>query len=219
MSTAAVSSSSIYQELQSFFQTRRSDLQQLGQSLQSGDLAGAQQEYQALQTLGQTGPFANGDTFAASQREKDFQAIGTALRSGDVTGAEQALQQLHDTFVHGGPPPVVAQAPSPSSAADASSSSAAIPTSTSPGSTSSASGPEIVLNLGNMPAGEQITIGISSSGNGTEQVTIGAENAQGQSDGQIALNLSQNSNEQIILNLFNSTSSHAAQGSSVNVTA
>ncbi len=44
MSTAAVSSNSIYQELRSYFQQRRSDLQQLGKDLQSGDLSSAQQE-------------------------------------------------------------------------------------------------------------------------------------------------------------------------------
>ena len=60
MSTAAVSASSIYQELQTYFQARNSDLQQLGQALQSGDLAGAQQEFQAIQTLGQSGPSPTG---------------------------------------------------------------------------------------------------------------------------------------------------------------
>ncbi|SRR5579871_386007 len=52
MSTAAVSSNSIYQELQSFFSQRRSDIKQLGKDLQSGDLTAAQQDYQDLQTLG-----------------------------------------------------------------------------------------------------------------------------------------------------------------------
>ena len=52
MSTAAVSSNSIYQQLQQYFQQRRSDLQQLGKDIKSGDLSDAQQEYQALQTLG-----------------------------------------------------------------------------------------------------------------------------------------------------------------------
>jgi hypothetical protein len=208
MSTAAVSSNSIYQELQSFYQQRRSDLQQLGKDLQSGDLTDAQQEYQALQSLGQSGPFANGDTFRLSGRQQDFQNIGSALQSGDVTAAEQALQQLGQSFQH---PASGAASPTSSSASDASTNVAA--------STSSAGGPEIVLNLANMPAGEQITIGLSSGANGAEQVSISAENAQGQSDGQIMLNLSQNTNEQIVLNLFNSSATSSTQGSGVNVSA
>ena len=43
MSTAAVSQSSLYQGLQSYFQARTSDLEGLGQALQSGDLTSAQQ--------------------------------------------------------------------------------------------------------------------------------------------------------------------------------
>src|SRR5271169_4151436 len=100
MSTAAVSTSSIYQELQTFFQQRGSDLQQLGQALQSGDLAGAQKEFSAIQSLGQSGPFASGDAFKSSQREQDFAAIGQALQSGDLAGAQQAFAQLQNTFHH-----------------------------------------------------------------------------------------------------------------------
>src|SRR5208282_4324710 len=113
MSTAAVSSSSIYQELQSYFQQRRSDLQQLGQDIQSGDLADAQQEYSAIQTLGQSGPFANGDAFKLSNREQDFNAIGQALQSGDLAGAQQAYSTLESTFhgsKHADPPAATAPA-------------------------------------------------------------------------------------------------------------
>ena len=45
MSTAPVSSQSIYQELQTFYQDRQTDLSQLGSALQSGNLTGAQQAY------------------------------------------------------------------------------------------------------------------------------------------------------------------------------
>ena len=95
MSTAAVSTSSIYQELQAYFQQRGSDLQQLGQALQSGDLAGAQQEYGAIQNLGQNGPFANGDAFKVSQRQQDFDAIGQALQSGDLAAAQACRPEEH----------------------------------------------------------------------------------------------------------------------------
>jgi hypothetical protein len=237
MSTAAVSTSSLYQELQAFFQQRGSDLQQLGQALQSGDLAGAQQEYTALQTLGQSGPFASGDAFKSSQREQDFAAIGQALQSGDLAGAQQAFAQLQNTFHHqrqqiSEPPPAVvvnlsasSPASSPATSAPASSAPATSATSstdsqpTSASSTAPASGTEIVLNLGTVTPGEQITIGLSNAGNGTEQVTIGVAQ-QNQAPEQITLNLNQNSNQQIILNLFNSTAaSTTTQGSGVSVTA
>lgn len=199
MSTAAVSNSSIYQQLQSYFQARRADVQQLGQDLQSGDLTDAQQEYSAIQTLGQSGPVPNGDAFFRSDRQQDFNAIGQALQSGDLASAQQAFVQLQDTFQPNGgnPAPVTA------------------PVSASP----TASGPEIVLNLANAPAGEQITIGLSNAGNGNEQVTISAANSQNQNPEQIILNVNQNSNEQIVLNLFNNTASTSTQSGGVSVTA
>jgi hypothetical protein len=217
MSTAAVSTSSIYQELQAYFQQRGSDLQQLGQALQSGDLAGAQQEYGAIQSLGQNGPFANGDAFKVSQRQQDFAAIGQALQSGDLAAAQKAFADLKSTFQHHHstePPPAAVVNLSGASPA---SSAASQPAATS--STASGGGTEIVLNLGNVTPGEQITIGVSNSGNGTEQVTIGVASQPNQSPEQITLNLNQNSNQQIILNLFNSTASSAQQGSGVSLSA
>jgi hypothetical protein len=68
MSTSAVSGSSINQQLQQYFQTRQSDLQQLGQALQSGDLAAAQTAYNSITSLGQTGPFAEGNPFWKTNR-------------------------------------------------------------------------------------------------------------------------------------------------------
>jgi len=66
MSTAAVSSLSIFQELQTFYQTRQTDVKQLGKDLQSGDLNGAQQAYKALAVLGESGPFASSEPFSTS---------------------------------------------------------------------------------------------------------------------------------------------------------
>ena len=229
MSTAAVSTTSIYQELQTYFQARNSDLKQLGQALQSGDLAGAQQEFSAIQNLGQSGPFANGNEFQANQRQQDFNAIGQALQAGDLAGAQQAFAQLTSTTLQHhrsseAPPSVVVNlslastaTSAPTAAPAPSSTSASQPTAAS--STGSASGTEIILNLGNVTPGEQITIGISNASNGAEQVTIGVANQQNQSPEQVTLNLNQNTNQQIILNLFNSTASNTAQGSGVNLTA
>jgi hypothetical protein len=66
-----------------------------------------------------------------------------------------------------------------------------------------------------MTPGEQITIGLSNAGNGGEQVTIGVAQ-QNQTPEQITLNLSQN--QELILNLFNSTAS-STPGSGVSLTA
>src|ERR1700677_5227871 len=91
MSTAAVSSSSLNQQIDQYFQTRRSDLQQLGQALTSGDVATAQTEFNNIVTLGQNGPFSGGNAFAYANREQDFNAIGTALQSGDLGGEQKAF--------------------------------------------------------------------------------------------------------------------------------
>jgi hypothetical protein len=229
MATAAVSSNSLYQELQTFFQQRGSDLQQLGQSLKSGDLAGAQKEYAALQALGQNGPFASGDAFKGSQRQQDLAAIGQALQSGNLAGAQQAFSQLQSTFHrqsnnngnnnnNSTPAIIVTLSESAAGASNGTSESTAAG-STAAGSGASTSGTEIILNLGTVTPGEQITIGLSNAGNGTENVTIGVSGQQNQKPEQITLNLNPNSNQEIILNLFNSTASSTNQGSGLSVNA
>jgi hypothetical protein len=100
MSTSAVSSSSLYQQLQSYFQARNNDVQQLGQALQSGNLSSAQTAFNNITALGQSGPFANGDAFRVQQREQDFNAIGQALQNGDLAGAQSAFASLQATFQH-----------------------------------------------------------------------------------------------------------------------
>jgi Skp family chaperone for outer membrane proteins len=94
MSTAAVSSLSILQELQSFYQTRQTDLKQLGAALQNGDLATAQQAYSALQSLGQNGPFSNSQAFSNTKRAQAFAALGQALQSGNLAGEQSAFAAL-----------------------------------------------------------------------------------------------------------------------------
>jgi hypothetical protein len=94
MSTAAVSSTSIFQELQSFQQSRQSDLQQLGSALKSGNLNGAQQAYTTLAALGENGPFANSEPFSKSSRVQAFNALGEALQAGDLTRAQTAFAAL-----------------------------------------------------------------------------------------------------------------------------
>jgi hypothetical protein len=136
MSTSAVSSSSLSQQLGQYLQTRNSDLQQLGQALSQGNLSAAQTAFNNIVTLGQNGPFANGDPFFKSQREQDFDAIGQALQNGDLAGAQQAFTTLKQTW-----------GKQQSSQSD------------------SITGPEIVLNVSNTSTAanpEQIT---ASSGN------------------------------------------------------
>jgi hypothetical protein len=94
MSTSAVSSSSLLQELQGFYQNRQADVKQLGNALQSGDLNGAQQAYNTLAALGRGGPFAGSQAFSNSSRGQAFNAIGQALQSGDLAGAQAAFSTL-----------------------------------------------------------------------------------------------------------------------------
>lgn len=93
MSIAAVSSL-ISSPLPSLTTTTRSQEDQAGrqleQALQSGDLAGAQQAYNALSAFGpnNSGPFSN--PALASQ----FAAVGQALQAGDLGAAQQATNAL-----------------------------------------------------------------------------------------------------------------------------
>lgn len=198
MSTSAVSSASLSQQLEQYFQTRRGDLQQLGQALAQGNLSGAQTAYNNIVTLGQSGPSSTGAPFLNSTREQDFTAIGQALQSGDLAGAQQAFASLRNTAVN--------QQGTQSES-------------------SSSTGPEIVLNLsgGSNSSPEQITINLSpsSGSSGGEQITIGVGSQGSTPSQEITLNLGANSNEQIVLNLLGTTSSatSATSGSNVNVSA
>jgi hypothetical protein len=99
--TTAVSSNPVNQpspQMEAYFHQRSADLRQLGEALKSGDLTGAQQAYNAIVTLGQSGPF-KGEPFAIAGREQDFQAIGQALQSGDLAGAQKSFSAL-ETLLH-----------------------------------------------------------------------------------------------------------------------
>jgi hypothetical protein len=234
MSTSAVSSSSLNQQLQSYFQARKSDVQQLGEALSSGSLADAQAAYNSINTLGQSGPFSNGHAFVSQQREQDFTAIGQALQAGDLAGAQQAFATLQSTFQHSGP-----QSPPPAPVVPVSSGAAIVlnlsngSNSTTPAAsigatstttpvapeTASSSGPEIILNLSNgsnSTTPEQITINISNPTNGgAEQVSLSVGSQQGSSPSQqITFNLNPNSNEQIVVNLLDSSAGSASSSAS-----
>jgi hypothetical protein len=235
MSTAGISSSSLVQGAQ-YFSDRKNDLQQLGAALQSGDLAGAQQDFAQIQTLAANGPFANGNAFAVTGRQQDFTAIGQALQSGDIAGAQQALAQLQSTFTNGGggtTGPLLDAGPAViinlTTSGAAPTTTAPATNTTDPAITSTAAsntGPEIVLNIGGGSAGgtpEEITLSFNSTSGGGEQLTIGVGSQQNPNTQQVTLNLPQNGNEQIILNLLNnnpaSSSASASTSSGVNVVA
>jgi hypothetical protein len=220
MSIAAVSSNSIYQQLQGFYLQRKTDLQQLGQALQSGDLAGAQQDFNALQTLGQSGPFASAEPFRNTQREQDFAAVGQALQSGDLAGAQTAFAALESTFHSAGAPTNTSSSNGPAvivnlgildpGAAPSGATTNGGSPSGSGSSTSGTSGPEVVINLGANPGvPEQLTIDVNNTGNNTEQLSISLGTPQNPaSQEQITLNLNANGNEQIVLNLLNNSASN-----------
>jgi hypothetical protein len=192
MSTAPVSSSPVNQQQnESYLQTRRSDLRQLGAALASGNLSDAETAFNNITALGQSGPF-NGNAFQIAQREQDFTSIGQALQSGNLADAQQAFGALKSTFGINVENPLRTNNPVPSS------------------------GPEVVLNLSNSSSSspEQITINIGNSANGGgEQVSLSVGN-QGSNAQQVTFNLSPNSNEQIVVNLSGEPSTTTTSSSS-----
>lgn len=198
MSTSAVSGSSLNQELHQYFQTRQSGLQQLGQALQSGNVTQAQTDFNNITSLGQNGPFPNGEPFVNNQREQDFTAVGQALQNGDLAGAQQAFSDLKSSF---------------SLTGSGAGSAGTVPTPVGP---APVVGPEIVLNLSGAASSatpEQITINLSNSSSGGEQLSLSV-GSQGSNPQQVTLNLGANSNEQIVLNLLGASSASSASSTS-----
>ncbi len=218
MSTSAVSSSSINQQLQQYFHTRQMDLQQLGKALGSGDLAGAQKEFNNIVALGQTGPFSGGQPFLKTQREQDFTALGQALQTGDLAGVQTAFQTLESTFKGG-----VAQDPPSASPASGIGPDVIVNLSGNSSSTTGAaansatSGPGIVVNLSENSSStnpEPITINISNpASGGGEQISLSV-GGQGPNAQQIMFNLSPDSNQQIVVNLLGESATSGASASS-----
>ena len=101
MSTSSVSllSASTQSQTLTLAQQIQQDFKQLAGSLQSGDLAGAQKAYVALQKLL---PSQSQNSTSSSQSSSsstnpivnDFNALGKALQSGDLTAAQSAFSTL-----------------------------------------------------------------------------------------------------------------------------
>ncbi len=158
MSVAGISSTSAVHpsNLQSVFQQRRSDFQQLSQTLKSGDLAGAQAAFDALSNLGKnaSNSGANSGPFRNSRLAQDFNNLGQELQSGDLAGAQQAFgtlqQDIQASRHHFGGGSSQNSNPAPSTN----------------------STPEIIINLGNTGSGgEQIIINLGA-GNGSSSTAL-----------------------------------------------
>jgi DNA-binding FadR family transcriptional regulator len=98
MSISSISSNSSISQIdwRSLMNQWKQDFKQLASALQSGDLAGAQKAYSALQQLQQNNQ-PGGQQQASSGNnpiQNDFAALGQALSSGDLAGAQTAFSQL-----------------------------------------------------------------------------------------------------------------------------
>jgi DNA-binding FadR family transcriptional regulator len=74
-------------------QQRRQEFQALGQALQSGDLAGAQQAFAALN------PNASSST-QSTQSNSNVSQLAQALQSGDLAGAQKAFAAMRSHGHH-----------------------------------------------------------------------------------------------------------------------
>jgi hypothetical protein len=192
---------------QNFYHQRATDLKQLGQDLQSGDAAAAQQAYDALTALGTSGPLRNGQTFRRLDRAQDFAAIGQALASGDLAGATSAFAALSSTFRHAGAnpgplplgPPIPVPPQGPPSANPPHIVVSGPPDFAPPPAANSGTSapPEIIINVGGN--GGQIQIDLQAQSGGGETVSI---NLNGGTN-----------NSQLVLNLFEGASPSAASQS------
>jgi hypothetical protein len=162
---------------------------------------------------------SGGNAFAVSARQQDFTAIGQALQSGNLSSAQQAYSQLESTFNHHvrvAPPVADGGGSTGSTTPTSTSPTSTSPTSTSPTSSGAPASSEIIVNLGAITPGEQVNINIANGANGSDQITIGVA-GQGSTPEQITLNLNASSNQELVLNLFNSTTSTSSQGSGLSV--
>jgi len=190
MSTSAVSSASLNQQLQSFFQTRNSDVQQLEKHLVRATwptlrlptttlLHWASRSFCQRQLLPRAAARAG---FRSHRASSASGRLGWGAAS--LCGAQSHRQGCGET------PPSTAGGLTPPSTVGG------------PSST-----PEIVLNLSNSgsTSPEQITLNIANSGSGGEQVSLSVGN-QGSAAQQVTFNLGSNSNEQIVINLLDASS-------------
>lgn len=209
---------SIFQQLQAFRHAGESDLKQLGAALQSGNTSSAQQAFNALVALGQTGLFSNGTAFQRGDQAQAFNAIGTALQNGDLAGAQQAFASLVNSLSKDRQPAPVATA---------------APASTSPeivinlGGSGGQSGtnPEVVIKIasegasGSSATPEQIQINLAGGSGSGGQLTI-SQSLNSSGGEHVAIDfLQQNNDCRIALDLLNPKANTAAQSNALNLRA
>jgi outer membrane protein assembly factor BamD (BamD/ComL family) len=103
MSIAGIASSSIFQLLssqstQSPHQKFKQEFQQLGQDLQSGNLAQAQTDFAALQPSSGQSTATSGTQTSASPIATAFQQLSQDLQSGNLTAAQQDYSAIQQDF-------------------------------------------------------------------------------------------------------------------------
>ena len=102
MSVSGVSSTDSLYEInqQNGWQQVMNDFSQVGQSLQSGDLAGAQKAFATLQEDMQNVGQSQSGQSQSSQQQSALDQLGQALQSGDLAGAQQAFAALKTSHHH-----------------------------------------------------------------------------------------------------------------------
>lgn len=94
MDVSGVSQSSAQAAPSTYFQQRAVDLVKLGQALESGDLSGAQDAYNSLQTLAQSSPFESAAAFGFTRRQQEFNVLGNDLQAGNLAAAQRVFSEL-----------------------------------------------------------------------------------------------------------------------------
>ncbi|HZD30141.1 MAG TPA: hypothetical protein VE779_00625, partial [Candidatus Angelobacter sp.] len=95
LSTAALSAGS--QLFQSRTQKMKSEFQQLGTDLQSGNLSAAQSDFATLQKL-QPQSSTSSSSQSGSTISQDFTQLATDLKAGNTTAAQQDYTKLQQDF-------------------------------------------------------------------------------------------------------------------------
>jgi hypothetical protein len=78
----------------------KSQFDQLGKALDSGDLTAAKQAYSAIQ---QNAPQGQGDQGPMAQMKSNIDQLGEALDSGDLAAAKKAYSAIQQSAPKGGP--------------------------------------------------------------------------------------------------------------------
>jgi outer membrane protein assembly factor BamD (BamD/ComL family) len=101
MSVLGIMSSSFLnlgvQSMQNRMQSARKEFQQLGQDLQSGNLAAAQTDFATLQQM-QPQSTSSSSTQSTSPISQDFSQLATDLKAGNTTAAQQDYAKIQQDF-------------------------------------------------------------------------------------------------------------------------